>query len=74
MATRRGPARKHGDTATLLTVSAGAVLPAEPAPCLHERAENYGATRPDGTELVIWRCLDCGAQDVTRKETTNGEE
>ena len=73
MTTRRGPARKHGDKAKLLTVSAGAVLPAEPVPCTHGRTETYSAARPDGTDLNIWRCLDCGAQDVTRKDTINGE-
>lgn len=35
--------------------------------CQHERTEVYDAPRPDGVVLEIWRCLDCGAHQVTPK-------
>lgn len=53
---------------TLLTVSAGAVLPPDPPACPHARTEEYPETRPDGTPLVIWRCQDCGAHRATPVE------
>lgn len=50
-----------------LTSSKGAVRPMHWV-CTHERHEEYGATKPDGQTVHIWRCLDCGAYALTPKE------
>lgn len=34
--------------------------------CPNGRSESFGATSPGGDELTVTRCIDCGADTVTK--------
>ena len=34
--------------------------------CPQGRSESFGATSPGGNELIVTRCIDCGADAVSK--------
>lgn len=50
------------DDVDVVVVVAEAPQPRHAVGCPEERLETYPARRPDGREVTITRCIDCGEQ------------